>query len=143
MIDARRLFPMLLATAALWLPSSATAQSADFTIHVPIRVTDLHPDVTEVGARCQINVGQNRLGAPQGFFYTERVPVSGPDFDQTVTAEMSFPELSDREKIEADGWGCMLYFGNGVTWGSPSAQADQEWMILLEGERSVSGVLPN
>lgn len=137
----------LTAAALLAAPTSATAQ-ADFTLQVPVEITDLHEDVTEVAVRCVISDGQTRLGQNElqngGFFFSERVPPTQADgsFSHTFVLEMDYPGVSSGAKRAATEWHCALFVGNGGALTTLYPGSDEDWNLLVDGEFQVSGALP-
>lgn len=134
-------------TTLLSAPAAAVAQ-ADFTLQVPVEITNLHDEVTEVGVRCVIADGQVRLGQSElqngGFFFSERVapPQSDGSFSHTFVLEMDYPGVSSADKRAANRWSCALFVGNGQTFSTLHPTSDQEWNLLTDGDFQVMGELP-
>ena len=134
-------------TTLLSAPIAAAAQ-ADFTLQVPVEITNLHEEVIEVGVRCVISDGQVRLGQSElqngVFFFSELVAPTQSDgsFSHTFVVEMDYPGVSSADKRAANRWSCALFVGNGQTFATLFPAAEDEWNLLTDGDFQVSGALP-
>ena len=115
------------------------APATEFTLHVPIQVQNLSPDINQLKIRCWTHIGndatkyQLRIGEGEAV-----APVNNRKFHGTVTVR--FNATKGKEAQDAERYYCgMLFHKPGIgfrqpgKFGTPLGNQKPDWLLSAEG----------
>lgn len=85
---------------------STSLMAADFTFNVPVQLNNLCKSITHITVMCQVMDGVNGTGNMVGHKQTNRIPVSGSSFNQTI--KVSFNADNGKNRTDAKSYSCGL-----------------------------------
>jgi hypothetical protein len=102
---------LVLTSIVLFNLSAITARAEDFTFNVPVKVSNLHPDLKRGAVNCTVGGKENQKVGTSGYVY---FPITNGGFDGIVPVKFNASPPSNN--IYASSWVCSLNFQDNPVW---------------------------